>query len=171
MQKAPEGFREVQAEEATGVRLDREALKDGVIVQYRGTRRFAGSDRPTTVHIFLSRAGMKDAKRFSVFGSAQLDSKLENVEAGSILWMLYVGKVNVDGQPTHVWQLSNAGLRLDAQRLAEIRKNSGREDDALENAIARAEVEQQARKQQRGGSTMPSYGDYTDADAEAGAAR
>lgn len=174
MKQAPEGFREVRAEEATGVRLDRQALGNGVIVQYRGTRRFPGggadASRPTIVHIFLSRAGTRDAKRFSVFGSAQLDSRLANVKPGSIIWLLYVGKQNVDGQPTHVWQVNNAGELLDAARIAEIRANSRNDDELLERAIADAERAQESR-QQGAGSNVRSFADYTDADAEAAGAR
>lgn len=168
MKQAPEGFRDVQAEESTGVRLDREALSDGVVVQYRGTRKFPSrDDRPTTVHIFLSRAGQQGAKRFSVFGSAQLDSKLANVKAGSTLWMLYAGKAPLDGQPTHVWQVSDAGLRLDEKRLRELVANSAKEQDALDRAIATAEA---TNAGPRGNASAPSP-EYTDADAAAAGAR
>ncbi|HJQ27680.1 MAG TPA: hypothetical protein VKA60_27600 [Blastocatellia bacterium] len=170
MKQAPEGFRDVEAEEATGVRIDREALAEGVILQYRGTRRFPGADRPTTVHIFLSRGGQEGAKRFSVFGSSQLDSKLRDVKKGSVVWLIYAGKSVVDGQPTHVWQVSNAGLRLDSGRLAELRHNSRREEETLDAVIDRAEQQQQQQRANRGGS--PAYsGEYTDVDAEAAGVR
>jgi hypothetical protein len=138
MREAPAGFREVQAEEATGVRVDKDALGDGVVVKYKGARRFPRASEPgtTTVQIFITRGGT--GQRFSVFGTAQLDSKLRNVKKDSVIWIRYGGKKVIDGNETHDWQISDAGARLDDLQIANLCKNSEREHVALDRAIAAA---------------------------------
>jgi len=151
--QAPEGFREVHAEEATGTRLEKEVLRQGVVVQFRGTRRFARSnDNGTTVvHVFLARGGK--GERFSTFGTAQLDSKLRGVKPGSILWLSYGGKKLIDGQEAHDWNVSDAGLRCTDEKIAALSSNSAKEHDALDEAISRAAAENATRVSRGGGSS------------------
>lgn len=137
-QAAPGGFREIPAEESTGIRIDKAALTHGVILQFRGTRRFdrKDGDGQTVVHTFLARAG--DGTRFSLFGTAQLDSKLRGIRSGGIVWLSYGGKKTIDGQEAHDWNVSDGG-RLTADALTVLRKHSGKEEAALDVAIAAAQ--------------------------------
>lgn len=122
---APAGFRDVKAEESTGVRIDKDALGAGVIVQYKGPRRFVRKDATlTTVQIFLARGGK--GARFSTYGTAQLDSKLRSVKKDSIIWIRYGGKKLIDGNESHDWQVSDAGALLDDAKILELSHNSGK---------------------------------------------
>lgn len=160
---APAGFRDVQAEESTGVRVDKEALSSGVVVRYKGSRRFPRKDSSmTTVQIFVARGGK--GARFSTFGTAQLDSKLRSVAKDSIIWIRYGGKKAIDGNETHDWQVSDAGVRLDDAKIADLSRNSDREHNALDAVIATAEREQAARRQ--AGQTAPDYDEREFSDDE-----
>lgn len=143
--QAPEGFRPVQAEAPLGPRIDKTSL-GGVIVRYERTARFPKRDGggTTVVHSFKADAGK--GRTFSVFGTADLDSKIRNVKPGSIVWLMYGGKKQLDDQERHVWYVNNAGLQLDPARLAELRKNSVEKDAALERAIVKADSEYAARR-------------------------
>ena len=136
--QAPAGFRDIPAEESTGIRIDKAALTHGVILQFRGTRKFDRKDGPgqTVVHTFLARAG--DGERFSLFGTAQLDSKLRAIRTGGVIWLSYGGKKAIDGQETHDWTVSDGG-RLTADALTVLRKHSVKEEAALDVAIAAAQ--------------------------------
>jgi len=144
-QQAPAGFRNIPGEEATGIRIDKTALIHGVILQFRGTRRFArkDGDGQTVVHTFLARAGEGD--RFSLFGTAQLDGKLKDIRSGSYIWLSYGGKKTLDGQETHTWNVSDGG-RLSAESLARLRKNSTAEEAELDAKIAAARDENTERR-------------------------
>lgn len=144
--ETPEGFRDVKAEESTGARVDRTALSGGVVLQFRGSRMFAKrGGGTTTVHIFLARAGK--GVRFSVFGSAQLDSKLKTVKPGSIVWLLYRGKRDIDGQETHDWNVSDAGLRANPVNVETLMKNSESQHRDLDAAVMNAVRENESRRQ------------------------
>ena len=144
-QRAPAGFREIPGEEPTGIRIDKSALLRGVILQFRGTRRFTRKDGngQTVVHTFLARAG--DGNRFSLFGTAQLDDKLKGIRPGSSVWLSYGGKKMLDGQETHTWNVSDGG-RLSAESLLRLRKNSTEEEAQLDALIATALVDNNERR-------------------------
>lgn len=165
--KAPEGFRTVQAETPLGPRVEKEALC-GVIVRYERTARFPRreSQGTTVVHGFKADAGK--GKLFSVFGTADLDSKLRNVKPGSIVWILYLGKKRIDDQDRHIWSVSNAGQHLDAVNIAQLQKNSVEQDGVLERAIVQADIDYQARRD-AGNGVAPEYDEREFTDAEAAA--
>lgn len=139
-QAAPAGFRDIPAEEATGTRIDKAALTKGVILQFRGTRKFdrKDGDGQTVVHTFLAHAGDGTGARFSLFGTAQLDSKLRAIKAGGVVWLSYGGKKTIDGQEAHDWNVSDGG-RLTPDALTVLRKHSAKEEAALDVAIAAAQ--------------------------------
>ena len=136
--QVPAGFREVPAAEATGSRIDKAALTQGVILQFRGTQRFPRKDGDgvTVVHTFLARAGT--GERFSLFGTAQLDSKLRAIKQGGTVWLSYAGRKLIDGQETHDWNVSDGG-RLTDDALIVLRRHSAKEEDALDAVIRAAQ--------------------------------
>ena len=165
MTGAPAGFREVHAEESTGVRIDKDALGAGVVVRYMGSRRFPRKDGSTsTVQIFLARGGK--GARFSVYGTSQLDSKLKSVVKNSVIWIRYAGKRDIDGNETHDWAVSDAGARLDDAKIADLCRNSTREHLDLDTVIATATREQEARRAaQPNGAPDYDEREYTDEEA------
>lgn len=142
--QGPAGFRQVEGREPTGPRVEKDVLK-GVILEFCGTRRFARrkGTGETVVHVFLARGGK--GKRFSVFGTADLDDKLRAVKSGSIIWLQYAGKRETDGQEKHIWQVSDAGKRLDDTQLNKLLANSEKQHVELDAAIETATTANAAR--------------------------
>lgn len=154
--QGPAGFRPVQGQEPSGPRIDKDVLT-GVILEFRFTRRFPRKrgKGDTVVHTFLAAS---NSKRFSVFGTADLDDKLGAVKAGSIIWLYYNGKRETDGQERHVWQVSDAGTRLDKEQLGRLLVNSHVQMYALDAAIDQAIVDASRRQfQQTGGQGAPDW--------------
>ena len=134
--QAPAGFQTRMPEEPTGPKVSREHLRQGVIVQYRGTRQFPRSTEGggfSTVHTFISRGG--EGKRFSVYGTAQLDSILRSMRAGAIVWLRYAGMEDVEKKQTHTWFVSEANKGVSAEQVRRMRQNYKAEEKALDDAI------------------------------------
>lgn len=144
--EAPKGFAPMAPEVKTGPKVKKEDLAKGVIVKHVGTRRIDRRDGTvSTVHTFLNRAGA--GKRFSLWGTSQLDSILRQAKPGVIVYLRYVGKIDTpNGQAEHQWQVNAATGAVPVSTLDEFTARH----DVLDNAIDEADAAYQSRAQADG---------------------
>lgn len=141
---APKGFAPLAPEEKTGPKVMKDDLQQGVILKHIGTRRIERPDsRYSTLHTFLNRGGA--GKRFSLWGTSQLDSILRQAKPGAVLFIRYVGKVasSTPGQEEHQWQVNVATGVVPVSTLDDFTAKH----DALDAKIEEADAAYHARVQ------------------------
>lgn len=82
----PKGAKEVDSGDVDEIIMLDEG--DVFTAQYRGWKKVRGKDAENRLHAFL----FADGQRRGLYGSMQLNSTLDKIEMGDMVWLAYEGK-------------------------------------------------------------------------------
>lgn len=145
------GFAPVQADKR-GAPIDREDLRDGVIVKHVGTRWVDGQSARGFIHTFKTRGGRGDGQLFECWGTSELNDMLKKTKAGAIVFLRYGGKEphpELPGAEVHRWDVRAARHSELTPELNEAVRDNADAQVALEAKIVASKARERERFEQR----------------------
>lgn len=152
-----------QKAETLAPTLEYDDLTRGMIVRYKGVRKFTARDNKSyAVHQFVSRAGT--GQPFELWGAAQLNGKLRPLKAPVIVYLRYDGKQPSPEQPDQEVHTFTVRTPPSGTNVTQALGQMATAADALDRSIRLALERDRERRQANRAGGEPEPPPHTDSD-------